>query len=114
MASPLRLKRVAALLQEEVGGLIARDIVLPKHALVTVVDVTISPDLLYAAVRISVYPTDTASAAFSILEKNIWRLQQSLNKRLRMRPVPKLRFITEDSSGAVIRVEELLKSLNTD
>lgn len=111
MASPRRLKRVAQLLQKEVGLTIARSGVLPPDALVTVVGVTLSPDLLYATVRISAYPVQQTPVVLRRLANDIWRLQQTLNKRLRMRPVPKLRFEADGSEEEAARIEKTLKDM---
>jgi ribosome-binding factor A len=113
MASPRRLERVRQLLQEEVGRMVARSGILIPDALVTVVGVTLSPDLLYAVAHISVYPAKSAPAVLATLEENIWNLQQNLNKRLRMRPVPKLRFVIDQSEEEASEIERMIKEVDS-
>lgn len=111
MASPLRLQRVGQLLQEEVGLIIARSGIFPPDLLVTVIGATLSPDLLYATVHVSVYPAEKAATALRQLESNIWELQQEINKRLRMRPVPKIRFMADRTEAEAEKIENVLRKL---
>ena len=43
------------------------------------------------------------------LERDIFSIQQALNKRLRMRPVPRIRWTLETKTSEAQRIEELLE-----
>ena len=58
---------------------------------------------------ISVMPLEKSQTALQILEKNIFDLQQLLNKKLKMRPVPKIRFEIDQSTAKTQHIEELLQ-----
>lgn len=109
-----RLLRVASVIKEEVARIIRRDIAAPHGALPTVTGVTVSPDLRNATVLLSVYPAKAADETLAEIERHIRDIQQALNERLRMRPVPKIRFRLEGSSEAASRIEEILGSLEED
>ncbi len=60
--------------------------------IVTVGSIDTSPDLKYADVLIAVLPDNKIGAALAIIRKKIYKMQKTMNRRLEMRPVPKLRF----------------------
>jgi len=48
-----------------------------------------------------------------ILSRQIYELQQKLNQRLQMRPIPKINFIEEKETSEAGRIEEILEKLRT-
>lgn len=87
-----------------------REIEFPSGILVTVLGVKSTDDYKQARVIISVFPFEKSELVLEILNKNIYHVQQILNKKLRMRPVPKIFFradATEENAG---KVEILLKN----
>lgn len=105
-----RIERVNELLKEEVSQLILREIDF-GGALVTVIKVDTSPDLRIAKIKISVLPIEKAERALNILEKNIFQLQQMINKKLEMKPVPKICFEIDQVEIKAQRVEKLLQEI---
>ena len=87
-----RLERVNELVRRELGQIILREINLEPGVLVTIMEVETSVDLQQAKILISIFPSNKGATTLARIEKNIYHLQQILNKRLRMRPVPKIRF----------------------
>ncbi|MDP3794504.1 MAG: 30S ribosome-binding factor RbfA [bacterium] len=112
MASEKRIQQVVSLLQEEVSILVKRELPLGKDVLVTIVGAEVSPDLLYATLRVSVFPPESAREVFETVTARIWNIQQELNRRLRMRPVPKIRFVRDGASQTAARVEKLIERLD--
>ena len=95
------------LLRDELGKIINREIEFSEHAFVTITRTITSPDLRYATVFISVL-NGNQDNALELLSKNIYHIQQRLNRTLRMRPVPKIRFAIDEEE---LRRESLEKSL---
>lgn len=108
-----RLQRVNELLREEVSKLLLREIDFGQ-SLLTVTKVETSVDLKQAKIMISVLPEEKSQRALQILEKNIFHLQQLLNKKLNMRPVPKIYFQIDKSAVNAQRIEELLQKINEE
>lgn len=106
-----RLERVNELLYREISQLLLREFDF-QNTLVTVAEVKTNADLREAKVIISVMPTEKAGSILRILERNIFELQQMLNKRLNMRPVPKIRFVIDKSGAIAQRIEGLLQEIN--
>lgn len=110
MASARRIEKLQMLLRDELARIIDHEFDFPDRRMITITRVTISPDARYATVLLSVLgakPKDTITA----LEKDIWRVQQMLNRRLRMRPVPQIRFAADEGEVRREGVEKSLASL---
>ncbi|MGB9743286.1 MAG: 30S ribosome-binding factor RbfA [Minisyncoccales bacterium] len=106
-----RLLSVNHLVKKELSQIILREISFPKEVLVTVTRVITTADLRQSKVYISVFPENKAKEMLEILNKQIYNLQQRLNQRLKMKPVPKICFIEEKTTAAAGRIEEILAQL---
>lgn len=103
-----RIERVNELIKQELGGIILENEDFGTGILVTVMSVAASDDLLHARVIISVFPSNKGEKVFETLNRHIFDLQQILNKRLKMRPVPKIRFILDDSEAEAQHLSEII------
>jgi len=106
-----RTIRVNQLIKRELGQLILKEIDFPKSILVTLTRVETSANLIGAKIYVSTIPESQVAFVFRILEAQIYGLQQKLNKRLKMRPIPKIRFLPEKETIQAGRIEELLERL---
>lgn len=104
-----RQEKINSLLEQEIGEAILREMEFPQGILTTVLAVKTTEDNKEAKVIISVFPFEKSELVLQILNKNIYHLQQILNKKLRMRPVPKIFFRIDPSEEQVDKVEEALK-----
>lgn len=107
-----RVQRVNQLIKKELNQIILRETDFPKDVLVTMTRVETSANLIQVKVYISVMPTEKSSQILAALERNIYYLQQELNKRLRMRPVPRIIFIQEEKTQEAGRIEEILEKIH--
>ena len=94
-----RIEQVNQLIKEELSQIILREVELPSGILLTLTQVETSVDLRQAKVFISVIPENKREKVLEEVKRNIYDLQQKLNKRLNMRPVPKIRFIEEKETA---------------
>ncbi len=102
-----RILKVNELIKQEVSKLLKKEIDFADF-LVTVTKVETSLDLKQARVRIIVLPSEKQEQALEIIQKNIFQLQQALNKKLKLKYVPKLRFEIDKLEEHAQRIEELL------
>lgn len=109
-----RIQRVNQLIRQEISKLILREIEAPKDSLITVTRVSSTPDLREAKVFISVIPEENKSKAFLSLNRKIYQLQQEINKRLKMKIVPKIIFVEEKMAASAARIEEILEGLKKE
>ncbi len=94
MASPLRREKMGMLFREELSKIIDREIDFGDSAFVTVTKVMISDDSHYANVFVSLLGAAPADA-LALLKKNVYHIQQMLNRRVKMRPVPRIAFVLD-------------------
>lgn len=119
---PNRIQRVNALIKKEVGKILLREVDFPQSVLATITRVETSANLFEAKVYISVMftrrspkgeggPEEQADRVLQILNKRVYDIQQALNKRLKMRPIPRIEFKKEEKIKEAGRIEELLEGL---
>ena len=90
-----RIQRVNQLIKKEFSQILLREVDFPKDILVTITRVDTSPNLRESKVFISTVPEDKAQRVLKTLNQKIYELQQKINQRLKMRPVPRIRFLEE-------------------
>jgi|SRR3989344_9086769 len=108
-----RIQKVNSLLEQEISKIILRDFYFPE-SLVTLTHVDSSANLIEAKVYISVYPDDKMDKIIEILNKGAYSVQQKINKLLKMRPIPKIKFVKDKNIVNAGRVEELLETLKKE
>ena len=109
-----RLEQVNELIKEELSKIIDWMIEFPEGILVTLTRMEVSEDKLYANVYVSSLSMRGGIPEveiLKILKKNVYVIQQALNKKLRMRPVPKIRFFIDEAEKHRERIEKLLSGL---
>jgi len=106
-----RILRLNRLIKEELGKIILREIEFPSGIIVTITRIETSSDLTSARVFIGTFPEKFALDSLNVLNDQIYFIQQKLNKKLNMRPVPKLIFRQEKETIKAGKVEELLEKV---
>lgn len=109
MAVPLRIEKLNKLFRAELGTIIAREIDFEEGILVTITHVDVHRNLSQAEVFFTVLPENKDTQAFSALSESIFEIQQILNKRLKMRPVPKIVFKLDKGQ---IKAEQIYKAMS--
>ncbi len=106
-----RIQQVNQLIKKELGQIILREGDFSKNVLVTITRVETSRNLIHAKVYVSVLPETQSGKILEILSRQIFDIQQLLNKRLRMRPIPKIMFIEEKQTAEAGKIEQLLQEI---
>ncbi|MBI2057904.1 MAG: 30S ribosome-binding factor RbfA [Candidatus Yanofskybacteria bacterium] len=106
-----RKEKIGDLVRDEVGKILHRELDLDFEALVTVTRVVISEDHNHARVYVSVFPLDVAKEVLENINRNIYFFQQTLNKKLQMRPVPKLFFVLDETEERAAKIEKLVEKV---
>jgi len=106
-----RITKVNELIKEELGKIILKEFDPANDVLITLTRVDTSKDLLHSKVYVSVFPESNSKTVLKDLEKQIYFLQQKLNNKLKMKPVPKIRFVEEKETVKAGRIEEILEKL---
>jgi len=106
-----RIEKVNALIEKELGQIIFREIEFPQGVLATLTRVESSIDLFSARVYIGVLPQEKSKRVLEILNKMVFVLQKMLDKRLRMRPIPRIRFVEEKENVEAAKIDGILENL---
>lgn len=107
-----KLEKLNKLIRQELAKILLEEGDFEPGVLVTVLEVKTSPDFLNASAVISVLPTQKAKKVLEALSKRIYFLQQILNKRLQMRPVPKLRFEVDFTEAEGEKIERIIRKID--
>ena len=105
-----RLKRTDELLREAIAEMILTRVADPRVRFVSVTGVQISPELDTARVFVTVLGNpEERDKAMKGLKSAAPYLQSELQKRVRLRRTPKLRFIYDESVDRGFRIESALR-----
>jgi ribosome-binding factor A len=74
--------------------------------------VDISPELSGAKIFISVMPEEKRKEILDFLKKDIYHIQQELNKRLYLKKIPRIVFQEEGKVEEAARIEELISKIH--
>ena len=109
-----RQLRVAELIKEELAQIIGKRFNgLVPGRLVTITQVSVSSDLGFAKVFISIFPSENGQTIVKEINKNVaQRIRYELGKTVKnsLRIVPELNFYLDDSLDEVDRIEKALKN----
>src|SRR5262244_1975995 len=121
MSQGSRTERVADQIRGELAGLLAREVHDPGIGFVTITRVQVSPDLQQARVFYTALSTgsqaDAAKAqarTADALERAVPFLRRQIGARLRLKRVPELRFVYDESIAGQDRIEQLLNEIHAE
>jgi ribosome-binding factor A len=107
-----RTERVDELLRQEIGALLAKDLADPRIGFATITDVETSPDLRHAKVWVSVIGEKADRVAtVRALQQAMGYVRHQLGKQLRIKRIPELHILLDDSAERGTRVLHLLNEL---
>ena len=105
-----RMRRVNEVMREVVADAIASELDDPRIGFVTVTSVDTSPDLRSARVYVSVLGDEAArESALAALGAAHGVLQAAVNRELRLKRTPTLKFVYDESLERAQRLSELLE-----
>ncbi len=108
-----RIKKVNHLLKQELGNILLREMDF-SGVLVTITNVDVSANLQQAKIYVSIMPDNQSDRIFKVLNINIYNIQQELNKRLKMRPVPRIEFKSEEKTKSAADIEKILEKIRVE
>jgi len=111
----IRTERVASVIKEEIGALLAREYRDPGYGFITVTDVRMSPDLKIAKVSFSILGNeDIRQRTMKMLEEKRNRMRGVIGSRLHLRYTPSLQFYLDDTMERADRINILLRKIHED
>jgi ribosome-binding factor A len=108
MASERRIERVNKVIAQVIAQLLHREYFFGEGVLVTITKVQTRLNMTEAEVYFTVLPEGHDQEVDRFLQKHVYEIQQSLNRALPIRPVPKLVFKIDKGQEMAERVYDLL------
>jgi len=108
----IRQNKVARLIQRDLSGMFQQECkAFAQGAMLSVTTVRVSPDLSYAKIYISIFPSDRVEIVMKSLEEHNKTIRFLLGKKVgkQMRIIPELRFFVDDSLDYIDKIDALLK-----
>lgn len=110
-----RTDKLDSLLLREISSIIMMDLNDPKVGFVTVGEVRVSPDLAHAKVYVSFLGKGYMKRdGLEALKRSKGYIKSQLAKRLKMRKIPDLEFVADDSLDKAMRIDEIISNTNQD
>jgi len=106
-----RSARLGLLIKEEVADIILRKVKDPRLGFVTVTDVKMTEDLKIARVFISVMKEEQEGLSLEIISSAKGMIRAELSKRIRVKFIPTLEFMIDQSIETGSRIDELLREI---
>ncbi len=106
-----RVKKVESLIRQILAQMLAEEFIPPAGTILSLTKVSASGNLQEAKVYISVLPDQERENVVSVLKKRARFFQSMLNRKLRMRPVPKIIFVGDKQPLQAQEVETILEQL---
>ncbi|HEY7287875.1 MAG TPA: 30S ribosome-binding factor RbfA [Vicinamibacterales bacterium] len=115
MSQGARPDRVADQIRGELGQLLAREVHDPGIGFVTITRVQVSPDIQQARVFYTALGDEKARRnSERALDRAMPFLRRQIGARLRLKRVPELKFLYDESIAGQDRIEQLLRELHHD
>lgn len=108
----IRQNKVSRLIQRDLSEMFQHECKeYTTGAMLSITTVRVSPDLSYAKIYVSIFPSNFSETVMKSLEeknKNIrFILGQKVGKQMRI--IPELRFFIDDSLDYINKIDDLLK-----
>ena len=106
-----RQNKIARLIQKELSEIFLLQTKSMPGVLVSGSIVRISPDMSYARVYLSVFPSERSEEIVKNINANMKSIRFELGNRVRhqLRIIPELKFFVDDSLDYAEKIDELLK-----
>src|SRR3989441_6559987 len=114
MSQGSRPDRVGDQIRSEIASLLARDVHDPGIGFVTITRVQVTPDLQQARVYYTALGDDKARRSTArALDRAAPFLRRQIGSRLRLKRVPELEFLYDESIAGQDRIEQLLNEIRS-
>lgn len=106
-----RIIKLNKLIKQHLGEIFQRELSMKPGVFLTIAKVDTTADLRYTRVLVSVFPFKDADYAIKTLKKEAFSIQGALNKKLAMRPLPRLQFFLDSTEEEADKIEKILANL---
>ncbi|MEM7656442.1 MAG: 30S ribosome-binding factor RbfA [Bacteroidota bacterium] len=113
MSESIVQRKLAKLIQQELGELLRLEFPLQNGAFSTIRMVRVSGDLGLAKIYVTVLPDSKLAEVAEAYNEHAWQIRKSLAARIRnkVRKIPEVRFFGDDSYQVAERIDEILEDV---
>ncbi len=109
-----RAQRAGRLIQEEISKIIQRELKDPRIGFVTVTGVSVTDDLRYARVFITVLKKENKEKTLEGLEHAKGFIRREIGQRIKMKFTPEIEFRFDEAIEHGTHIEEVLRKIAGD
>ena len=106
-----RREKISHLIRDEVGKIIHENLDMDNDAVVTIMRAIVSEDLNHVRIYVSIFPSQFGEEVLKQINRQIYFLQQILNKKLKIHPVPKMFFVIDKTEERAAEVEKVIEGV---
>ncbi|HLN19139.1 MAG TPA: ribosome-binding factor A [Patescibacteria group bacterium] len=106
-----RIYKINELIKRHTNDIILKELSLKEGVFVTIAKVDTTSDLRYTRIFVSVYPERERDYVMKTLEREMYSIQGLLNKKLHMKPLPRIEIHLDTTEEKADEIEKLLKGL---
>ena len=107
-----RIEKINSVMQKLLAELILKEFCVTRDIIISLTYIDTAENLTESKVFISTIPNDARKKVVNALNKEAYLFQKSLNKKLRIRPVPRIKFFEDEKPAQAEAVEKLLSDIN--
>ena len=114
MEQSIKQKKIASIVQEALNEIFQKTgLHMVQGGMMSIMGVTITPDLLIARVALSFYNIPDTQKVMEELKVSYGEIRHQLGNKMKnqVRRIPELEFFKDDSLDRAFRIEELLKKI---
>jgi len=109
-----RQKKIASVIQKELANLIQGSIRKEglSNLIISITKVTVTVDLAFAKVFLSVFPSEFSSKHIKSIQENSFKIKHDLSQIMKnqLRKIPQLTFYLDDSLDYIQKIDSALKN----
>ncbi|MFO7806932.1 MAG: 30S ribosome-binding factor RbfA [Candidatus Moraniibacteriota bacterium] len=109
-----RIEKINQLLKQHISEIINKELTIKSGVFISISKVNCSKDLKYAEILISVYPDKEGNYALKTLKKEMYKIQGHLNKKLKMKPLPRISFTLDHKQEEIEEMEKIFKKIKQE
>lgn len=110
-----KIKKIEIDLKREISYIINSKVKDPRIGFITITDVELSPDYRWLNVFVSIMgDKKKVDETFEGLKKCSGFIKKSLKGRVRLRNIPKMNFVYDNSVDRGMKITEILEDLNVN
>jgi len=103
-----RILKLNKLIKKHISEILTRELSLKPGVFLTVSKVDTTANLRYTRISLSVFPHKEADYALKTIAKELYTIQGELNKKLAMKPLPRLEFRLDSTEENADKIEKIL------